>query len=225
VNEPSFTAVASALFGIWNDRRRSKRDWADALCHVVLANLEANARIRADRDGWWVGAESFTCPVAVSEAHAAEAERVRATAWAVWDLHFGMPLDPAVERDFDAVRDTRQRIEKLATRRNDRRPRLLSRSVVRPACSTAGRSAAADAYEGGGGALARRYGSTSAAETSNPACPWRSRRTGLAFAPAARHAGGEPPGARTCWYSCATSTIGLGPRRWSGVSPRSVSTR
>jgi beta-glucosidase/6-phospho-beta-glucosidase/beta-galactosidase len=119
VNEPSFTALGSARYGIWNDRRRSPEDFALALCHVVLANLEANARIRTDRDGWWVGAEGFSCPVACTDAHAAEAERLRASAWAVWDLHFGKALAPELEPDFAAVpRDIRLRIEKLATTAN-----------------------------------------------------------------------------------------------------------
>jgi beta-glucosidase/6-phospho-beta-glucosidase/beta-galactosidase len=208
VNEPSFTAVASALFGIWNDRRRSKRDWADALCHVVLANLEANARIRADRDGWWVGAESFTCPVAVSEAHAAEAERVRATAWAVWDLHFGMPLDPGVERDFDAVAAaTRQRIDKLATKTNAIAGHdFYPVSVVPVGGSLDGWSTEQrlDAYETTARAWHARYGVDFwVAETSNLGLPVAQQEDWLAaFARRLRRMQERGlPVRGLCWYS------------------------
>jgi beta-glucosidase/6-phospho-beta-glucosidase/beta-galactosidase len=119
VNEPCITAMYSALVGIWNDRRRSHADFANALCHCVLANLEAMARIRADRDGWWIGAEGFTCPMPAGPEHVAEAERLRALAWAVWDLHFGLPMPPETERHFSGVDDAvRSRIDALATTAN-----------------------------------------------------------------------------------------------------------
>jgi hypothetical protein len=47
VNEPGITALFSARYGIWNDRRRGEVDYARALAHVTLANLEAIARIAA----------------------------------------------------------------------------------------------------------------------------------------------------------------------------------
>jgi hypothetical protein len=119
VNEPQITATYSALFGIWNDRRRSHADFATALCHCVLANLEALARIRADRDGWWIGAEGFSCPVAVDAAHASQAERLRDLGWAVWDLHFGVAMPPETARHFDGVDATlRERIDSLASTTN-----------------------------------------------------------------------------------------------------------
>ena len=46
-------------FGAWNDRLKSRPDHAKVLANVVLANLEVVARIRADRDGWWIGSEGF----------------------------------------------------------------------------------------------------------------------------------------------------------------------
>jgi hypothetical protein len=119
VNEPCITAMYSALIGIWNDRRRSHADFANALCHCVLANLEAMARIRADRDGWWIGAEGFTCPMPAGPEHEPEAERIRALAWAVWDLHFGSPLAPEIAEHFAGVDDAvRSRIDALATTAN-----------------------------------------------------------------------------------------------------------
>ena len=119
VNEPFITALHAGLTGIWNDRRRSHADFANALCHCALANLEAMARIRADRDGWWVGAEGFTCPVPAGPEHVAEAERIRALGWAIWDLQFGMPLAPEIAEHFAGVDDAlRSRIWALATTAN-----------------------------------------------------------------------------------------------------------
>lgn len=117
VNEPAMTAFASAQFGIWNDRRSSLDDFGLALAHCVLANLEALARIRADRDGWWVGAEGFACFRAAGDDEAREAERQRAAAQLVWDLHFGVAPRPAAEAALVAVPDRiRQRIDALVTR-------------------------------------------------------------------------------------------------------------
>lgn len=82
INEPFITALSCGLQGAWNDRRRSRADFANALCHVVLADLEANARIRADRGGWWIGAEGFVCAIAADAEHTGDAERIEATAWA-----------------------------------------------------------------------------------------------------------------------------------------------
>ena len=119
VNEPSITATNSALFGIWNDRKRSHADFATALCHCVLASLEAMARIRSDRDGWWIGAEGFSCPVPSGPEHAEAAERILALSWAVWDLHFGVSLPSGIAGHFDAVDPiVRRRIDALATTAN-----------------------------------------------------------------------------------------------------------
>jgi beta-glucosidase/6-phospho-beta-glucosidase/beta-galactosidase len=97
VNEPSITAQCSGRWGIWNDRRASDADHMTALAHVTLANLEAIARIDADRGGWWIGAEGFGCHVATSDDGEEAAEDARAIEQLVWDLHFGVdPPDRAV---------------------------------------------------------------------------------------------------------------------------------
>jgi hypothetical protein len=90
VNEPMITAMCSGYLGIWNDRRSSRADYMTALAHVTLANLEAIARIGADRGGWWIGAEGFGCHVAVTAADEATAASARALEQLVWDLHFGV---------------------------------------------------------------------------------------------------------------------------------------
>lgn len=92
VNEPGITALCSARFGIWNDRRASADDHLVALANIVLANLEALARVRADRDGWWIGAEGFGCDIVDPDDEPAveAAARERSVQWAVWDLHLGV---------------------------------------------------------------------------------------------------------------------------------------
>ena len=117
VNEPSVTAAQSALFGVWNDRRTDIADFAVALSHCVLADLEAFARIRADRDGWNVCAEAFIVPVVTDESRRAEADTFTAHWLAAWDLRLGHPLDPLAEPSFASVDDgVRTRINALATR-------------------------------------------------------------------------------------------------------------
>lgn len=95
VNEPGITALASALFGLWNDRRSSREDYFAALGYLVVANLEAVARIRDGRDGWWIGSEGLGCNLAIGTAGAAAASEATALQQLVWDLHFG--LDPRTE--------------------------------------------------------------------------------------------------------------------------------
>lgn len=98
VNEPGITATFSALFGMWNDAHASEESYAQAVSHVVCANLEALAAIRADRDGWWIGAEGFSCNLANDDDVQGQAEAAQATAiqYLVWDLHFGLtPLSEA----------------------------------------------------------------------------------------------------------------------------------
>jgi beta-glucosidase/6-phospho-beta-glucosidase/beta-galactosidase len=92
VNEPGITALFSARLGMWNDRRASEADHARALAHVVLANLEALARIDADRGGWWVGAEGFGCEVADADDELGQvaARDAREEQQLVWDLHLGV---------------------------------------------------------------------------------------------------------------------------------------
>jgi hypothetical protein len=106
VNEPGITALASGLIGGWNDRRASRADYFVALGHVVLANLEAIARLRADRNGWWIGAEGFGCYVGVDDDGVAEADDSRALQQAVWDLHFGVEPRPQVADLLDAIDDS-----------------------------------------------------------------------------------------------------------------------
>lgn len=97
VNEPMITASCSGLLGFWNDRRASLADYGKALSHVVLANLEAFARITADRDGWWIGAEGFGCHIAVTPDDEAAAETARAVEQLTWDLHLGVAPPTEVE--------------------------------------------------------------------------------------------------------------------------------
>jgi hypothetical protein len=119
VNEPGITALFSARYGIWNDRRRGEADYARALAHVTLANLEALARVRADRGGEWIGSEGFACHVAASPEHEPAAASARALGQAVWDLHFGLPLQAPAVGLYDAVPDTTlARIAALAAPRD-----------------------------------------------------------------------------------------------------------
>lgn len=103
VNEPGITALLSARFGLWNDRLASEVDHARALANVALANLEALARIRADRDGWWISAEGFDVPIAVDDGMLETVALNRARAWLVWDLHLGRDPLPEAEPYLDAV--------------------------------------------------------------------------------------------------------------------------
>ena len=77
-------------------------DHARILAHVVLANLEALARIRSDRNGWWIGAEAFGVPVAVEPRAEDDVRALRDWSWLVWDLHFG-GAHPGVARYLDPV--------------------------------------------------------------------------------------------------------------------------
>jgi hypothetical protein len=103
VNEPMITAMCSGSLGIWNDRRSSRADYMTALAHVTLANLEALARIRADRAGWWIGAEGFGCHIAATADDEAAAADARALEQLVWDLHFGVSPRPEVADVEDLV--------------------------------------------------------------------------------------------------------------------------
>lgn len=104
INEPGITARLSAQFGVWNDMVATPEAHAQALANIVQGNLEAIARIRADRAGWWVGSEGFDVPVAVADGGAVdEADGLRALGWLVWDLHFGR--ESGVAGYFDSVDD------------------------------------------------------------------------------------------------------------------------
>jgi hypothetical protein len=115
VNEPMITASLSALMGGWNDRRSTRTDYAAALGHVTLANLEALARVSADRNGWWIGAEGFTAHVAATDADETAADDARALEQLVWDLHFGVEPRAQVADVVDAISsEVRARIDQLA---------------------------------------------------------------------------------------------------------------
>ncbi len=105
VNEPGITALASARLGIWNDRRASVDDYLVALGNIVLADLEVLARVRADRDGWWIGAEGFGCDLLDpdDEDAARDAATEMALQWAVWDLHLGVDPLPGAARMHDVI--------------------------------------------------------------------------------------------------------------------------
>jgi beta-glucosidase/6-phospho-beta-glucosidase/beta-galactosidase len=103
VNEPSITARTSGLWGIWNDRRSSPADHVVALANVVLADLEAIARVDADRAGWWIGAEGFGCHLAATPDDEGAVAEGRALDQLVWDLRFGVDPDPLVAGLLDAV--------------------------------------------------------------------------------------------------------------------------
>lgn len=117
VNEPFITAAMSARLGGWNDRRASLDDFAVALAHVTLANLEAIARVRADRDGWWIGAEGFDCQLVRDPAQEPVAASRRAEVQSVWDLHFGLELRGEMKSAYQQVDGAlRARIDALALR-------------------------------------------------------------------------------------------------------------
>ena len=103
INEPGVTAENSGCLGMWNDRLASGPDHARILANIVLANLEALARIRSDRQGWWIGSEGFPVPVAVEPQAEADVQALRAWTWLVWDLHFGRDPLPSSARYLDPV--------------------------------------------------------------------------------------------------------------------------
>lgn len=92
VNEPGITATFSARFGMWNDRTASDETYFECLGNIVLANLEALALIRSDRDGWWISSEGFGCALLGDDDDQAKVESINARdmEWLVWDLHFGV---------------------------------------------------------------------------------------------------------------------------------------
>jgi hypothetical protein len=115
VNEPGITAALTARWGLWNDRLSTPADHARVLGNIVLANLEAVARIRADRDGWLISSEGFDVFVDPSSTAPQKLERRRAVSWLVWDLHFGNEPLPAAAKYLDPIDDaTRGRIANLA---------------------------------------------------------------------------------------------------------------
>ncbi len=114
VNEPTMTAVMSGRYGVWNDRRASDHDYALALTHCVLANVEAHARIVGDRDGWSIGAEALAVPAGPVEDD--DTQLRLALERAAWDLTFGKELHPLAEPAFARVPEAaRMRVGELAT--------------------------------------------------------------------------------------------------------------
>lgn len=203
VNEPNITALLSALLGWWNDRRTSREDWAAALSHCILANLEAMARVRADRDGWFVGAEGFSCPPLGSDDQAQ-----RELFQTGWDLQFGLPLQAGVASAFAGV-DERvlTRIAALATTENtiaghDFYPTSVSLGgAPAPQLSIAARVAA---YEAEARRWHRRYGVDFwVAETSNLSLPVAQQEEWLAalMAGVERLRADRLPVRGVCWYS------------------------
>lgn len=117
INEPGITAIASALFGVWNDRRTSREDYFTALGHLTLANLEAVARVRDSRDGWWIGSEGFGCNLVLGPDGEQAARETRAVQQLVWDLHLGLDPRPEVADALDVIDDgILDRIDGLAVR-------------------------------------------------------------------------------------------------------------
>ena len=115
INEPGVTAENSGCLGMWNDRLASGPDHPRILANIVLANLEAVARIRDDRGGWWIGSEGFPVPVAVDPQAEADVQALRAWSWLVWDLHFGRDPSPLSARYLDPVDNAQlDRIRSLA---------------------------------------------------------------------------------------------------------------
>jgi beta-glucosidase/6-phospho-beta-glucosidase/beta-galactosidase len=103
VNEPVITAMCSARWGIWNDRRAGRADYLQTLALVTLANLEAVARVAADRGGWWIGAEGFGCHVAATRDDEPAAVAARELEQLTWDLHLGVEPPSSVADVFDVV--------------------------------------------------------------------------------------------------------------------------
>lgn len=105
VNEPGITALFSTRFGWWNDRSTDGEGCAQALANAAEANLAAMARVRADRDGWWIASEGFSAwhdgenPV----EHDERIEDDRDWDRAIWDLQLGHPPGRAVERHLRTV--------------------------------------------------------------------------------------------------------------------------
>ncbi|KAA1192495.1 family 1 glycosylhydrolase [Pseudohalioglobus sediminis] len=128
VNEPAWTAITAGYLGAWNDRLASEPDFARILANITLANLEALARIDADRDNVWVSAETFNIPIALSPDLQAEVERRRYLGWLVWDLHLGLePREEGAEFLGAVDPETLQRIKALA-----RRDRLIAGHDIYP---------------------------------------------------------------------------------------------
>lgn len=121
VNEPMITASTAALLGFWNDRVADRHAYYRALANVTLANLTAVEQVRADRDGWWLGAEGFGCHLVADDDHRAAADDARALEQLTWDLHFGVEpreqvadvaevVDPSILSRIDTLAGTATKV-------------------------------------------------------------------------------------------------------------------
>ncbi len=214
VNEPGITALFSARLGLWNDRRATEDDYFVALGHVALANLEALARIRADRDGWWIGSEGFGCDIAdpEDEVGVGRANDTRDLHHAVWDLQLGVaPRGVAARLSEVIAGPVQRRLADLVGITPD--DRIVAGHDIYPVSVTAHGTRArrplsiadrADAYEAGARAWFDRYRLPFwVSETSNlglsveDATPWLralvTRLDGLAS--------DSVPVRGICWYS------------------------
>lgn len=110
VNEPGITALFSARLGMWNDRKATEDDYFTALGNIVSANLDALRRIRADRDGWWIGSEGFGCELADpgDDAGVQAATDARDLQQLVWDLHLGVAPRGIAARCTEVIDDSIQ---------------------------------------------------------------------------------------------------------------------
>jgi hypothetical protein len=208
VNEPMITAMWSGMLGGWNDRKSSRADYAHALGHVTLANLEAVTRIVADRDGWWIGAEGFGCHIAATADDEPAADEARALEQLVWDLHFGIEPPPQTTDVAESIPDdVRARIAALAVGKR----RIVAGHDFYPVSVTVhGRRDAPsideriDAYDREARAWFARYGRPFwVAETSNLGLPvsdgprWLEQLT----AALASLRADNLPAHGICWYS------------------------
>ena len=117
VNEPTMASMMSGYLGLWNDRLSSDESFAQAISLCVLANLEAHARLVADRDGWTIGAEALALP-ALGRVKATDERRI-ALHRVAWDLSFGHDLDPTLVPIFaELPTDRMRRIADLAIASN-----------------------------------------------------------------------------------------------------------
>ena len=212
VNEPYISALMSAMLGAWNDRRSSPADFGVALSHTILANLEAMVRVRADRDGWLVGAEGFTIPLAFDadddDERAAEVARMRAYASLGWDLQFGVEPMAEAGAALDGIDDgVRSRIAALATTDNT----IAGHDFYPTSIVVVGGSAEAlsiemrvSTYRAAATAWHRRYGIDFwVAETSNLGLPVDQQQPWLGALHStllAMRADGLPVRG-VCWYS------------------------
>lgn len=99
VNEIFVAAKGSALFGMWNERRRDEGSFVTAVTHLVQANRLAMERIRAvTPDAWFIQSESaeFFHQGATDPACATVADFENERRFLSLDLLYGHPVSPAM---------------------------------------------------------------------------------------------------------------------------------